>query len=57
MVINYKDDGKGIPESVTPESSPGFGMQLVSMLARQMDGSVRIEGEPRTEFVIEFILK
>jgi len=49
-----RDNGIGIPESVGFENSIGFGMQLVSMLTEQIDGSIRIERGEGTKFVLEF---
>ncbi len=53
-VLIIKDNGIGIPESVTFENSTGFGMQLVGMLTEQIGGSIRIERGDGTKFVIEF---
>jgi len=54
VCIIISDNGKGIPESITFETTTGFGMQLVSMLARQIGGSVKIERGEGTKFIIEF---
>ena len=54
LVIIFEDNGSGIPESVTLENSSGFGMQLVDLLVKQMNGSVKIERDNGTRFVIEF---
>ncbi len=52
--IIYQDNGIGIPESCTLENSKGFGMQLISMLVRQLQGTVCIERGIGTKFVIDF---
>jgi PAS domain S-box-containing protein len=49
-----KDNGIGIPESIDIATSTGFGMQLVGMLAEQLEGTIRIERENGTRFVLEF---
>jgi len=54
MSIELEDDGIGIPESFTAEDSPGFGMQLVGMLAKQIGASISISRESGTRFAIEF---
>lgn len=54
VLIEFGDDGPGLPESVTIENSTGFGMQLVGMLVHQLGGSVRIERQGGTRFMIEF---
>lgn len=52
--VVVKDNGIGIPESVSFENSSGFGLSLVSMLIEQIGGSIRIKRENGTEFVLEF---
>ncbi len=49
-----QDNGIGIPLSINFENSTGFGMQLVSMLTKQIGGSIRIEREKGTRFILEF---
>ena len=50
----FKDNGIGIPESVTFENSYGFGMQLIRILTEQINGSVTIERKEGSKFIIEF---
>ncbi|HNY11767.1 MAG TPA: PAS domain S-box protein, partial [Candidatus Wallbacteria bacterium] len=52
--IKLKDNGPGIPESVLYENSSGFGLLLVEMLAKQLNGSLTIERQNGTGYVIEF---
>ena len=54
ITITYSDNGVGLPEVVTPETSTGFGMQLISMLVRQIKGTVEIIRDHGTGFVIRF---
>lgn len=56
--IIYKDNGLGLPENMTPEKSSGFGMQLISMLVKQLSGNLKIESERNvgTKYLIEFDL-
>jgi len=54
LYLEYQDNGAGIPESVSFDNSTGFGLQLVNMLVKQINGSIRIEREKGTKFVIEF---
>jgi len=54
VTLEYKDNGIGLPDSVTLENSTGFGMQLIGILAEQIHGSVRIERGEGATFVIEF---
>jgi len=54
VIISIADNGNGMPESISLENSTGFGMQLVGMLTKQIGGSIKIERENGTEFVLEF---
>lgn len=48
------DNGKGLPESINIENSTGFGLILVGMLARQLNGKIKFENENGTKIVLEF---
>jgi PAS domain S-box-containing protein len=52
--IVFEDNGRGIPESVNIETSTGFGLKLVGMLTKQIDGTIRIERGKGTRFILEF---
>ncbi|HPQ54616.1 MAG TPA: PAS domain S-box protein [Spirochaetota bacterium] len=54
VTITYRDNGAGLPEDVTLETSQGFGMQLINLLVRQIKGTVEIIREHGTGFVIRF---
>ncbi|MFH2114441.1 MAG: PAS domain S-box protein [Spirochaetota bacterium] len=49
-----QDDGDGMPESFSFDSPGGFGFQLVQALVLQLDGSIRLERDKGTRFVVEF---
>lgn len=51
-----RDNGIGIPKSINFENSPGFGLTLIEMLSRQIDGSVRIDRENGTKIILEFLI-
>jgi len=53
-ILEYLDDGVGIPEAVACGDCSGFGMQLVGMLVQQLSGEMRIEHAAGTKFTIEF---
>ncbi len=53
-VLAVQDNGAGIPESIDFESSGGFGFMLVSLLAKQLAGTIRIERGEGTRIVLEF---
>jgi PAS domain S-box-containing protein len=54
VTLVFEDNGTGIPHDVTIENSQGFGLQLVEMLVRQIRGSVLIERNGGTKFIIKF---
>jgi PAS domain S-box-containing protein len=54
VTLVIQDDGIGIPESVTIETTTGFGLQLVHGLAQQLNGLIRIERDQGTKVVLEF---
>jgi PAS domain S-box-containing protein len=49
-----EDNGNGIPESIDIETSTGFGLQLIRMLTKQINGTIKIERGQGTRFVLEF---
>jgi two-component sensor histidine kinase len=52
--ISVADNGKGLPESIDFTASTGFGLQLAGLLAVQLKGTIRIERQNGTRFVLEF---
>jgi PAS domain S-box-containing protein len=52
--IVIEDDGRGIPESVDIDDSPGFGLTLIGILTKQLGGTIRIERKSGTKYVLEF---
>lgn len=50
------DNGIGMPGSIDFNNSTGFGMQLVSLLTEQLEGSIRIERGEGTRFILEFVI-
>jgi PAS domain S-box-containing protein len=49
----YSDSGIGLPQAFSIETAQGFGLQLVKMLADQLSGSIRREGDAGARFAIE----
>jgi two-component sensor histidine kinase len=43
-VLTVTDDGTGLPADFDPASTPGFGMKVLSALARQLGGELRFGG-------------
>lgn len=54
VLIEFEDNGPGIPGSVTLENSTIFGMQLVGMPAERHGGTIRIERQGGIRYIIEF---
>jgi PAS domain S-box-containing protein len=48
------DDGVGIPEKIDFEISDTLGLQLVNILADQLDGTIKLKRDKGTEFIIKF---
>ncbi len=48
------DNGVGIPESIDIENTTSLGLQLVSSLVEQLDGTLRLNQTAGTEFEIMF---
>ena len=54
VVLAVQDNGIGIPDFVSFENTAGFGLELVYLLAEQIGGSIKIERDNGTKFVLEF---
>ena len=52
--LSIQDNGIGVPETILPSTSQGFGLKLVDMLATQLGGSIHIERDQGTRFILEF---
>jgi PAS domain S-box-containing protein len=52
--LSVRDNGIGMPESIDLGHSTGFGLNLISMLTRQLRGTVRVEREGGTNVIVEF---
>ena len=55
--LSVRNDGAGLPEGFDPTACKGLGMKLVSSLATQIGGELRIdrdEGGDRTRFTVLF---
>lgn len=53
VVVVVRDDGPGLPEDVVPETSPGFGLQVVSLLVRQIGGRMTVRRAGGTCWTLE----
>ncbi|TGM41946.1 response regulator [Leptospira levettii] len=53
LVLEYSDNGIGIPDSISFQNTPGFGLQLIGMLVEQIEGKIQIERINFSKFVLE----
>lgn len=53
-VLEVADDGVSLPESISPGVSESFGMQLIDVFVKQLNGSISIFREKGTTFRIIF---
>jgi PAS domain S-box-containing protein len=54
--VRCEDTGRGLAPGYDECPSPGLGMQLIRMLATQLEASLRIEGDGGTRYFLEFDL-
>jgi two-component sensor histidine kinase/ABC-type amino acid transport substrate-binding protein len=54
VIVTVKDNGLGIPETISFNNTKGFGLDLISMLVEQIGGSIRIERDGGAKFIIKF---
>jgi two-component sensor histidine kinase len=52
--ISVRDDGVGLPEGFDTAAQETLGLQLIHMLAGQLDGTVRIVRQGGTRFTVTF---
>ncbi len=52
--LAVEDDGIGLPAGIEPSSAGTLGLQLIQMLAEQLDGTVRREAGPGARFAVLF---
>jgi PAS domain S-box-containing protein len=56
-LLSVADDGIGLPHALDVSHTETLGLQLVSMLTKQLQGTITILRETRTEFQITFPIK
>jgi|GEM_PF-2915724 len=52
--LNFKDNGVGLPKDFYWEGISSFGMKLIHLLAKQLDGKLEIHSDCGTEFHLTF---
>jgi PAS domain S-box-containing protein len=53
LLVEVSDDGVGLPEDAEPDEDSGHGLNLVKLLAEQLNGSVTIESNEGTRFLLD----
>ena len=53
IILSYEDNGVGLPESDNVKQM-GFGLTLIDLLTKQLNGTYKIERNNGTKFIIEF---
>lgn len=53
-VLTVSDNGKGIPEDIDFRTTDSLGLQLITILVDQIDGSIELKRDQGTEFTIRF---
>jgi len=54
LVLEIRDNGKGLPEGLNIEKLSSLGLKLVKNLVKQIDGELYLSGEKGTAFKITF---
>jgi PAS domain S-box-containing protein len=54
IILNYSDNGIGLPENRTLDQSSSLGLQLIKGLASQLKGTIAINRERGTSYRLEF---
>nr|HPJ38606.1 sensor histidine kinase [Spirochaetota bacterium] len=52
--ISVKDNGSGLPDDTGIDNSESLGLVLVPMLAKQINGDIRVLNNSGTEFILTF---
>jgi PAS domain S-box-containing protein len=54
FVLAVKDDGVGLPEAIAPGASNSFGMQLIDVFVKQLNGELVIDRDNGTLYKLAF---
>lgn len=54
LVLKVKDNGVGLPPEIDFRNTESLGLQLVTTLADQIDGTIELDVNEGTEFIIRF---
>lgn len=56
FILSISDNGKSIPDHINLEEPDSFGLTLVNLLTKQLNGQISIKRDNGTVFIIEFEL-
>lgn len=54
VTILFADNGSTIPDNISLDNSPGFGLKLIGLLVKQIKGSLSISRRNGTHFTLQF---
>jgi PAS domain S-box-containing protein len=54
IIINVADNGVGLPNGLNFENTESLGLQIVSTLVSQLDGTINLDNDDGARFIIEF---
>ncbi len=54
VTIGFADNGVGMPAGITIENATGFGLKLIDMLIKQLNGAITLQHHNGTTFIFEF---
>jgi two-component sensor histidine kinase len=54
VTLSVSDDGAGLPAAVDPETPESMGLEMVSILASQLEGVLTVQSNPGTRFSLKF---
>jgi len=57
ITLTVSDTGKGLPESLDVSRPLSLGLQLVTRLVSQIEGTIHVSGPPGTKWIIAFPVK
>lgn len=52
--LTVRDDGVGFPDHIDFRQSPSLGLQLINTLTQQLRGTIQMQNEEGTQFIVDF---
>lgn len=53
IVLVFSDNGVGLPETITFDNCDSFGLKLISMLVKNINGTIKIDRQQGTKFTVK----